>query len=210
MNTIQNIINEIKALRGANVKIFGQNTTLRDNVGEFEIDVCDFLSELEGLEVELIQENYNEELDEYEEVKMDSIEEYLGYLEGNFGLKEIQDGNTYNWSAPINHHFNFRIYECLDTYYMVLSVHKYGDVRCNYTQDVLLKFDGEWELQEKFYENENSYKSIYVDVDGVNYDVSVNLWSDGKEVCSEGGTYICETYEDDEQEIIEDIRKKIK
>lgn len=209
MNTIKNIINEIKTLRGANVEIFGQNTTLSNEVDDFTIDVCDFISEFDGLEVDLIQEVYNEELEEYEEIEVDSIEEYLDYLEDTFGLKEVQSNNSYNWSSPINHHFNFRIYECLDAYYMILSVHKYGDVRGNYTDDVLIKFDGEWELQELFYENENAYKSIPVELDGKTYDVSVSLWSDTKEVYDENGSYVCSTFEDDEDSIIEDLKSQL-
>lgn len=208
MNTIQNIINEIQGLQGANVEIFGQQTTLSNTIDKFDIDICDFIGVFDGMEVDLIREVYNEDEDDYEEVEIDSIEEYLNDLEMNFGLKEIESNNTYNWLAPINHHFNFKIYESLDSYYMVLSVHKYGDVRGNYTEETLIKFDGEWELQEKFYENEASYKNVEIEIDGETYDVNVNLWSDEKEVYSYGN-YVCTTCESDKESIIEDLKEKI-
>ena len=209
MNTIKEMIREIQGLQGANVEIFGQPTTLSNEVGEFEIDVCDFIEEFDGMEVDLVKEVYNEEEDDYEEVEIDSIEEYLDNLEMNFGLREIQCNNTYNWLAPINHHFNFRIYESLDVYYMVLSIHRYGDVRGNYTDEVLIKFDGEWELQEKFYENEESFKVVEVELNGKKYDVNVNLWSDTMEVYDEDGSYVCSTCEHDEESIIKDLEEKI-
>lgn len=209
MNTIREIIREIQGLQGANVEIFGQPTTLPSEIDNFEIDVCDFIGEFDGMEVDLVKEVYNEEEDDYEEVEIDSIEEYLDNLEMNFGLREIQCNNTYNWLAPINHHFNFRIYESLDVYYMVLSVHRYGDVRGNYTDEVLIKFDGEWELQEKFYENEYAFKVVEVEIGDETYDVNVNLWSDEKEVYDVNGSYICTTCENDEESIIEDLKQKI-
>ena len=177
MNTIREIIREIQGLKGANVEIFGQSTTLSSEIGNFEIDVCDFIGEFDGMEVDLIQEVYNEEIEDYEEIEIDSIEEYLDNLEINFGLREIQCNNTYNWLAPINHHFNFRIYESLDVYYMVLSVHRYGDVRGNYTDEVLIKFDGEWELQEKFYENEYAFKVVEVELNGEKNPFLTENWS---------------------------------
>ena len=209
MNTIREIIREIQGLQGANVEIFGQPTTLSNEVDNFEIDVCDFIGEFDGMEVDLIQDVYNEEIEDYEEIEIDSIEEYLDNLEINFGLREIQCNNTYNWLAPINHDINFDIYESLDGYYMVLKVHRYGDVRGNYTDEVLIKFDGEWELQEKFYENEYAFKVVEVEVNGKKYDVNVNLWSDEKEVYDKDGSFVCSTYENDEESIIEDLKEKI-
>ena len=92
---------------------------------------------------------------------------------------------------------------------MVLKVHRYGDVRGNYTDAVLIKFKEEWELQEKFYENEYAFKVVEVEVNGKKYDVNVNLWSDEKEVYDEDGSFVCSTYENDEESIIEDLKEKI-
>lgn len=84
---------------------------------------------------------YDIQISEEMELEADSPEEYLEYLENIYSINEIQCGNTYNGSSPLNHHINFTFYENRDfgTYYVLLRCHRYGDVRCNYTDYALLE-----------------------------------------------------------------------
>lgn len=84
---------------------------------------------------------YDIQISEEMELETDSPEEYLEYLENIYSINEIQGGNTYNGSSPLNHHINFTFYENRDfgTYYVLLRCHRYGDVRGNYTDYALLE-----------------------------------------------------------------------
>ena len=62
-------------------------------------------------------------------------------------MAEFSGYNTYNYSGRIMHDFEYRTYETQDhTFYVALQVHRGGDIRCNYTDFVLFKFDSveEW------------------------------------------------------------------
>ena len=53
--------------------------------------------------------------------------------------------NTYNWNANIDHHIDVAELE-LDGYtYMAIMVHRWGDVRANYTDRFLVRFDNEYD-----------------------------------------------------------------
>ena len=51
MKRICEIIEEVKNLRGANVKVFGQPTTLTSDYGKYIIDTIDILNNLEDYEI---------------------------------------------------------------------------------------------------------------------------------------------------------------
>ena len=126
---------------------------------DFTIDVMDILEALKDYEVTEIPVFTDDE--EYEETECN---------------------NTYNWSAPINRDFYYHIYQSKidDTIYITMAVHIYGDVRCNYTNEFLLKFD----YIEEFYEvlgNSSKYYTIEVDY-GVEYYVDVDLLNEGVRV----------------------------
>lgn len=56
--------------------------------------------------------------------------------------------NTYNYSSNINNNIDYRIYNINNEIYIKLKVHKYGDIRANYTDEIILKFDTEYEFYE--------------------------------------------------------------
>jgi hypothetical protein len=60
MMSIQSIKNDILSLRGADVRVFGQPTTLSDTVDDTLIDVIVFLDHIEGHEVTNFE--YEEEM----------------------------------------------------------------------------------------------------------------------------------------------------
>lgn len=84
---------------------------------------------------------YDIELVEEIVLEADDPEEYLEKLEEIYYIEEMQCGNTFNGSSPLNHHINFTFYENkdIDAYYVLIRCHRYGDVRGNYTDYALLE-----------------------------------------------------------------------
>ena len=139
MQKTQMLIQEIEKLVGSNVVIFGQVEKIEE-ASPFYIRVTDVLEKLKTFEVtDLTLSVYDEELDDYVDSEVESIDEYLKYLEA----KKVMADNTYNWNAPIDSDFNYKIYQdqVNDRYLVELSVHKYGDIRANYTDSVLYSFE---------------------------------------------------------------------
>lgn len=162
MTRLENIIKDIKSLEGKEVRIFGQPTVLQKN--PICIDTTEILTELLDYEVtELMVDMYNEEIDEYEEKNFNSIEDYIEYIDVVDGLEEKGD-NTYNYNGYLSHEVNFVVYDnkAEGTSLVKLGVHRYGDVRCNYTESCLLKFNSLCEFLEIL---DNMY-SLEVEVEG--------------------------------------------
>lgn len=181
MKTLKSVIEDIKNLRGADVTIFGQPTTLNSEINKFTIDVIDVLEALEEYEIDI------------EDIDVDSL-----------GFYSKAD-NTYNWNSPISNDVNFEIYEA-DMYYVCVRVHRYGDVRCNYTDDVWFAFDNEYTFYELISET-TTYENVEID-ENIYY-VDINVFSEGFEVYDADGEYICTAYGYDEADIIEDIKNNI-
>lgn len=185
--SIKAIREDIKGLQGAEVKIFGQPTTLSSDVGDGLIDILDVLNLLEEHEKDLKTEVYNVELDSYDELEFDSVQEYVDYMEDELMCwKEVSHGNSYNWSAPVSHDFDYKIFQDLDAgrFFVQLMVHRFGDVRANYTEYALLEFD---------YEEDFIYTvmeaNTQVDLDDKHY-AMIDVLSHGYEVYTHDGEYV--------------------
>ena len=205
MANLQEMIKDIKSLRGATVEVFGQKTVLDKEVSEMYVDILDIMESLVDYEQELEVEEYDEETEEYEVKEVDTIDEYLDFIGDVYGLRELFSDNSYNWNGRVSNHFDFNVYkdETLGDVYIVFKVHRYGDVRCNYTKECLLKFNSYDQFLDTITE---SNKFVTIKVDGKEYDLYVNALSDGYEVYdTETGEYVGYTYETDKKSIIEEI-----
>ena len=208
MTMTMKTINELMQLRGAEVKYFGDTVTLPNTVSDLEIDTINILEDMEEYELDWYDfrcytedEDGNEiEVDIFEgcetgEEILDALEEY-GYIEDTYFAAD----NSYNWSAPVSNDFNFKIYNDIATggIFVDFMVHRFGDVRGNYTDSVIYRFDS----ADEFYElllNCNKYVSVG------NYEVVVDITNDGFEVYDEGGNYILTAY-GDYDDIVEAIK----
>lgn len=188
--SIYKIIKDIRNLRGAEVEIFGQKTTLDAEVGDEYIDVLEVLENLKNNEVgQLYIGKYNEEEDEYEDEEA-TDEEWIEFYEYEVGeLREIEHNNTYNWGANISNDIDFRILEGFGKYFIELKVHRFGDVRANYTEIALLEFDDEFDFLEALGET-NKYIKLK---DGKEALVSVT--HEGYDIFDNEGKYIETVYE---------------
>ena len=209
MTNLQEMIKDIKSLRGATVEVFGQKTVLDKEVSEMYVDILDVMESLVDYEQDLEVEEYDEETEEYEVKEVETIDEYLDFIGEVYGLKEVAANNSYNWNGRVSNHFDFKVYisEYLECAYIVFKVHRYGDVRCNYTKECLLKFDCYNEFLDVINE---SNKFVTIEVDGKEYDLYVNVTNDGYEVYNtETGEYVGYACENDKESIIEEIREML-
>ena len=188
---LENVIEDIKQLRGKDVYIFGQPTTLKNELDDLEIDVIDVLENLLNYEItDLEYEYYDEIKDDYIIKEFNNAFDYLDYLDeaGIIDYHNSNSDNTTNWNSPISNDINFTIYEKIDGYYIVeCKVHRYGDIRTNYTDTFLLEFAYDNEFLETLLET-NLYK--YIEIDGITYDITIDIFSDAIEVNSIDGRYI--------------------
>ena len=211
MKRIHEIIEEVKSLRGANVEVFGQPTTLPSDYGKYIIDTIDILKNLEDYEIpEIIdywtfEEEDGEDIEVLEEI---TCEEYLDILDDNGLLVEKNSGNTYNCSAPISNDFYYHIYENLrdDNIIIKIAIHRYGDARCNYTDEFCIIVDSEEEFFDILCESD-TFNTI--EIDEKKYYIDIRLFNDMFEVCTEDGDCIGDIYAEDDEEAIEEIKKLI-
>ena len=164
---LNQVIEEIKELRGKEVLIFGQPTTLKNELDDLEIDVVDVLENL--LEYEIYIDG------------IDTVE-----------YSESDSGNSYNWYSPISNHINYTIYKNDEhnnnnNIIVECRVHRYSDIRSNYTDYFYLNFTYPTEFFEALLE---SSKLEYIEVGGVEYNIYIDILSDTLEVNLIDGSYI--------------------
>ena len=189
---LNNIISELKNLKGTEVKIFGQSCNYPNEVEIDTIDTIDVLENLLPYEISNQFVIYNYLDNEEDKILRVSFEEYCEIEE----YEEIKADNTYNWNAPISNDMHFRIYESCNYEGIIveLAVHKYGDVRCNYTDECYLQFDS----IEEFYNillDCNKYFSITKN--NIEYNIEINIFDDcpNIEIITEDNIEYIEGYE---------------
>ena len=200
------VMEDLKELRGKTVRVFDQPTKLFDTIEEHDgiIDILDVLDYIKKDEFTSIEEDIYLD-DEYigtNTIEFTNIEVFYNWLE-LYEYKEVKCDNSYNWGSPLSNDIDFTIYHniTLDEYYVTMKIHRYGDVRCNYTDEFILKYD----YEDSFYEsllNCNKFWS-YTDEDGVIWYCDIDIFSDSFYISVEnsfnyGDDYTCdiETYED--------------
>ena len=183
MTKLNEIKKDLESLRGKDVKIFGQPTTLAKDYGVFYVDAIDVIDELIEIFVEI---DYND-LDETLE-KMNASEK--------------TSGNSYNWSGNISNDFNFTFWDTQQGLILEIKFHRFGDVRGNYTDSALIPLDDEYQ----FYELESLMK--YSEIDG--YFLQISALGETIEIESDEG-FSASCYDEDSfYEVIEEHEKGLK
>ena len=135
------------------------------------------------------------ELRDYE---VESTEESIDWIVENANRR----WNTYNWNANIDHDIDVAEVEIDGYTYMAIMVHRYGDVRANYTDRFLVRFDNEYEWFEL--NSRVQYKTICDGRYGVDIDIMAecyNVWDNEKEV------NLGEFYEMEVEDLLKEINK---
>ena len=182
MGRIDSIIEDIK-----NVNKMQNHAWIYDDDGNIRDDViC-------GNVIDLL-----EELKEYEQ-KIDATDESIDKIV-ELSCEQAYGWNTYNWNANIDHHID--VAECdINGYkYMAIMVHRWGDVRANYTDRFLVRFDNEFEFFEL--ESHMQYKDI---ADG-RYTCDIDIFSEMYRVWdNENQNEVGEFYEIEVDDLLAEI-----
>lgn len=114
--------------------------------------------------------------------KIDFDDVVYNDAEGNYELikLDITSNNSYNWNAQVV--FNYNEIEVIDRYgmehkYIAVKFHRYGDVRGNYTDYMVLDMS-----LDEFYEVLQEASRVYCNVEykGNDYEISTDIF---KEAC---------------------------
>ena len=208
MSMTRKVMSELMQLRGATVEYWGETVTLPNKIDDLEIDTINILKDMEEYELDWYDFRYYAEDEDGNEIEVDIFEgcetgeqildvlEEYGYIEDTYFAAD----NSFNWSAPVSNDFDFKLYRDFLSggVFVAFMVHRFGDVRGNYTDSVIYRFDS----ADEFYEllsNCNKYVQIG------NYEVIVDIFNDGFEVYDESGNYILTAY-GDYDDIVEAIK----
>lgn len=184
MSRLDNVIADIKNVdKNGHAWIFDADGKIRDDVICGDVIPC--LEELKKYEVEFDD-------DEHEKRAIDLI------------LTHATDTwNTYNWNANISHNIDVAELEICGYTYMAIMVHRYGDVRANYTDRFIVKFDDIYDFYEL--ESRMQYKTI---MDG-KYTCDIDISSEGYNVWdNETQTDVGEFYEIEVADLLDAINKR--
>ena len=180
MSRIDNVIADIKNVdRNGHAWIFDADGNIRDDV--ICGDVILFLEELKEYEVEFDDDKHAER----------AINLILAHATNRW--------NTYNWNANISHDIDVAELEICGYTYMAIMVHRYGDVRANYTNRFVVRFD---DVEEILYlESRLQFKDIN---DRYTCDVDIfsecyNVWDNDKQ------TSVGEFYEIEVTDLLNEI-----
>lgn len=151
---------------------------------------------------------------------IDRLEPYLLQLTEddllNKGYEEIHADNSYNWNAPLTHDFNIYVYQNMENTFLVIKWHITGDVRGNYTEELVYLCESQdwayW-LSEIWEDLESANKWVFIPETKWEAYINLNPFYDLKSVYlqnEEGGNVIAyDSYESDLDWIIKEAREKI-
>lgn len=178
MTRLDNVIKDIENVnKECHAWIYESNGTIKDDV------IC-------GNVLELLYELKDYEIETFDtEKSINLVVEHANHR-----------WNTYNWNANIDHHIDVAELEINGYTYMAIMVHRYGDVRANYTDRFLVRFDSEDEI---FYlESRMQYKNI---ADG-KYTCDIDIFSEMYRVWdNENQNEVGEFYEIEVDDLLAEI-----
>ena len=196
---LNNIINDLRNLEGKEVGSGYFRHIYTNEVDATTISILDVLKNLKPYEIETFKiYNYCNEEEEIIEV---SAEEFLEIEE----YEEIKSDNSCNWNSPIRNDFNYSIYKSslYEGIIVELRVHRYGDVRYNYTEEAYFRFNDEYEVYEVL---EGSNKYFIIEKNNKIYEIEINIFSESPRIYIEEDDEYIEGYEAYEllEELLED------
>lgn len=182
-----------------------------DWLGIDTLDICKALAPYE-IDYELYDgDELPDEKDMYG-FSADYATRYIDYLiELDFieNWDMADSNNTYNWSSPVSNDIDYTVFNSLvdRSVYVLFKVHRFGDVRGNYTDNCILHFDSESDWLEIF---SDVSKSVYIDIDEVEYAIEIEFWNDGFNVYrTDTWDYLFTVYGYDIDEVTEEIKEKL-
>lgn len=181
MSRLDNVIKDIENVnKGAYAWIYDADGNIKDDV--ICGNVLDLLYELKNYEIETFDT----------EKSIDLVVEHATFR-----------WNTYNWNANIDHDIDVAELEINGYTYMAIMVHRYGDVRANYTDRFLVRFDDVVDWYEL--ESRMQYKEI---ADG-KYCCDIDIMAECYNVWDwDNNTSLGEFYEIEVEDLLNEIEER--
>ena len=180
MTRLDAVIKDIEAVNKAGIVwIYDADGNIKDNV------IC-------GNVLPLLYE-----LRDYE---IEATEKFIDWIVGHAD----KHWNTYNWNANIDHDIDVAEIHLNGDTFMAIMVHRYGDVRGNYTDRFVVRFYDSYEWSEL--ESIMQYKTICNDRYCADIDIMTecyNVWDNEKEVS------VGEFYELEVEDLLNEINSEI-
>ena len=127
------------------------------------------------------------EIDPTEMVEIDGEEiPFQTWLYEYSDMEELKADNSYNWCSPLSHDINFEVWGYSETeeIFVVVRVHRMGDIRGNYTDEIILKYDNYDDFMYSNMENVSKFVGFEFDYEGEKYhaEIDVEWYKDGCDV----------------------------
>ena len=204
---INNIINDLRNLEGKEVGSGYFKHVYSNEVDATMINILDVLESLKPYEfdtenLEILTYVDDEEGNCEEEYKIVDMDEFLEWYE----YEEVTATNSYNWSAPISNHFNYTIYKsrAMDNCIVEFKVHRFGDVRCNYSDVVYLEFEDEYYFYDVISES-NKYFTIEDNDNEIKYHITIDVFNECPSITIESNDEYEDVYDYEAYILLEDI-----
>ena len=204
---INNIINDLRNLEGKEVGSGYFKHVYSNEVDATTINILDVLESLKPYEfdtenLEILTYVDDEEGNCEEEYKIVDMDEFLEWYE----YEEVTATNSYNWSAPISNHFNYTIYQsrAMDNCIVEFKVHRFGDVRCNYSDVVYLEFEDEYYFYDVISES-NKYFTIIDNDNEIKYHITIDVFNECPSITIESNDEYEDVYDYEAYELLENI-----
>ena len=181
--TLDEVKKHFEHLQGQHVE-GGYSTGTIPHFKDLSLDTISILDFLENLEAHVVDD-------------LDTEDILLAHYKHYFS------DNSYNWGSPISNDIQFHMYRNENTSEVLVSlmVHRFGDVRGNYTPPIILKFWDEAEFFEAMWEADKH-------LDYYGFNVRVSMLTDVIEVYNHDGFYLGEVYDldhENKEKFLEDL-----
>lgn len=196
MKMIEKIIKDIPML-----DIEKEDSEYHDEC-KYLIDTKILLAELQDFEVDIP----NEYIENYKNVFGNGVLQYMADITKT-NIEDFIGDNTYNYNTRILHDFTYRYVDLKHSFYIAISVHRQGDVRVNYTDFCLLKFDNYEEYWETLDEISMENFSDCVEYNNKHYYYDILLNSEYLRVWCEEDKEDYEVYAYSDESFIDEIKR---
>lgn len=180
----------LKDIPKVGIEDWGVNNELK-----YVVDTRKLMEELKEFEIGIPNEYYDEYKNEWGNGVLQYLQQILGANDNN-----CRGDNTYNYGGNVSHDIHYIKYERNNNeYYVAMNVHRSGDVRCNYTDFCLLKFDsieGFYEIVDEICSN---ISINYMVIDNQTYEFYTTMFSEYANVYNQdtGDSYEIYCYDDE-------------
>ena len=159
------------------------------------------------------------EIDPTETVEIDGEEiPFQTWLYEYSNMENLKADNSYNWCSPLSHDINFEVWGYSETeeIFVVVRVHRTGDIRGNYTDEIILKYDNYDDFMYSNMENVSKFVGFEFDYEGEKYiaDIVIEWFKECQDVriMDENYNEILDLYDvyldaDNKDELIEKMKE---